>query len=475
MSLERLKITKSELIINPGFRIDLLQFDVFKPPTPSGYRAAAAAGEYGTAFGENEGLERALKMSLMESLESLKIYERNIIYNPFSPGVVFIFPGEAYGEENATTLCQYPEILKYNYLEEWMVHKINEDYNSNQKNIYNMVTRSGFHDYRFQKCIPEKLCLNPRGYPKLESPLRNINQEREIMQACYLNSLLHFLYPVLLNIQFTTDKGEQMGVFNQTGMLEDYGNIVEFMIQTLQKKRNNAPIYIESEDEGVYTTIRRFIQYDIQYFKGTGFQLIQKTNEFSIKDACDASEAFQRLSNSLSLLGYCTKNSFTGPVFGTLNLGGEAVYQTEHLQITVESNEYNLNEKINELLYIENINEDRELTSWKTLINVKEWMPLFLIINVKSYEQIIPIPREEPFFRKVARFPNNLNNVTIRDVLYEITDIVYYNLGHYVSYNKRNNGDWYYFNDLFYPQVKQELPPLSGSFYPQLYLLKKKI
>ena len=52
--------------------------------------------------------------------------------------------------------------------------------------------------------------------------------------------------------------------------------------------------------------------------------------------------------------------------------------------------------------------------------------------------------------------------------------MIYYNLAHYVSYNKRNNNEWYYFDDQNYPNVTQvEMPPLEGGFYPQMYLLKK--
>ncbi len=442
------------------------------------------------------------QQDLMPILNSLKIEPNERIQKipmritfqdleePMPVGIVFGAPGlgasaqhnlgsrhPREGTRNLTEIinipCEYPSRLVYPEIKKRYQDIINTNYVVNRQNIYNMVMPGGEHfknDYTNQKCINEKLCNYPRGYPELESPLRNKTEKGGIMNACYLNALLHFLYPVLLNIRYLTNENLRMSELSSFRIDNDYKNIVQFMINELNKERTKVTGYVGTEDEGVFTTIRSFLQVLIHFNNSGELKITNYPESFKRGIDCDSFEALQRISNNLSLLGYCTKNSLTGLVFGDF-YRDRTDYRTEMFNINVNS-DYNLQDIINREIFL------NQSTSGKQLINIGNWLPLFVIINIRSYSPVKEGERNNQS-RPIRTFPSSFDNIEIYGTQYEITDMIYYDFVHYVSFNKRIKNQtvhWYYFNDLHYPNVPvYTYPEIKSfkSFYPCLYLLKK--
>lgn len=433
-SVDLLKIKEGDIILNPGFEFNILRFPKF--------------------IIENEEEKRIM----LVLLESLKIKPMEKIINPFDSYIHFDYPNYSEEEnEREPIICDFSSIPQLIYPHDCnqiqpFIELINQDYQEKGMNIYNMLPENK-NVFTHQYCIEENLCKPITPYFWIESPLKNT------VNICYLNSLLHLLYPVFQNIIYVTNVDillENLGRLAGYGAINpDHIRIIEYILTTMtieRNRRNQTNI-----DNRVYQVIRLFLKN--KYKIGDMGIEFEENRNFGEGDPCDVFDAIASLFENLQNLLYCTRNC-NGLIF--YNYSAENPYYSNgFIDVMIESElSYNLQQKINDYIFETTLNP-------RVLVNVGLWLPLFIIVRISVNE--------------LLTYPYDLNNIKIYNQLYEITDIVCKRNAHFVSYNKRINKEvelkWCYFDDFYL----EELPIDSNIIThmqereetPRIILLRK--
>lgn len=356
--------------------------------------------------------------------------------------------------------------------------------------------------------LPSEFCrenLFNNILPDVEEPLQNPDA-----YLCYFNSVLHFMYPILLDIQRNTNNDKRL-MFLQTKRLEnihiDFLNIVDYIITTLQTSNiTNSHKMVENiranflnyiiefnKSNNLYTVRRSTLQRNQQY-EGEGksrkvvssntrneFQTIIEGNQ-RIWAYQDPLNALNRILDNIMTLAYCTQYSFSNFIKCDYTYcAEEKIYQVNLRYSTLEINPIKPNYDIGELVKLSiQTSELEQFTS-------ESGNPLYkqnLFFNV--YNGLFPnfiILKIQEFGELNNYVPANLSNINIIGHSYRITDFVCATGsggGHYVSYNLRTtNGSekWFYFNDVA-ANKREEVPnPLKNmnSQYISMILLRKVI
>ncbi len=438
--IDLLKIKEGDIILNyMGLSIEMFHFPKF--------------------IIENENEEE--KRIMLVLLESLKIQPIEKIINPFDSYIHFDYPNSQFEEEERERepiICDFSLIHQLVYPTDCnqiqpFIGIINYDYQyKGERNIYNLLPKNE-NVFTHQCCIEENLCKPTIPYLEIESPLKNT------VNICYLNSLLHLLYPVFQNIIHVTNVYFLLEKLNKIpgyhAINKDHILIVEYILTTMRMKRNKGNQ--TNIDNRVYQVIRLFLKNNYKIGE-RGFE-IQENQNFGEGDPCDVFDAIARLFENLQNLLYCTRNC-NGLIF--YNYAAEnPFYSNGFIDVMIVSDlSYNLQQKINDYIFETTDNN-------RVLVNVGLWLPLFIIVRISVNE--------------LLTYPSDLKNIKIYNQLYEITDIVCKRNAHFVSYNKRINDEpqlkWCYFDDFYL----EELPIDSNIIThmqdrgetPRIILLRK--
>ncbi len=233
-----------------------------------------------------------------------------------------------------------------------------------------------------------------------------------------------------------------------------------------------------------------------------GQRVIIYHDAFTRGEQCDSQEAMISFFDNISIFGYCTKNSYYGLImekFVKWNFLNSELRSEDGLEETIKidtfkyvfniSNpNYHVQENINLLTSNIRIGDNGKLLI-ENLVNVGQWLPLFIIIEIQSMNYGAGGAVARP------TYPDNLDDVLIYGQQYEITDLLCKSGGaaggHYVSYNKRIGKDgkvqWYFFDDNgrvkdaiplgYIPSTQSPKTPLTyiewRTYYPRMLLLKK--
>lgn len=456
MSLEGLKIQVSDIIKNPRFLIDFLNFPIFTSSPHEPLRT------------EDEDLQRVI-------LESLKIdILKNVIINPFlNEHVDFVYPRfeEPRPESGVGGVFDINRIFEERIREElvsvdnqpWRLVQFYKDVYCNEQIVYSNHLPN-----------PEKPLNNPRGY------------------LCYLNSSLHLLYPVLIDIQNNTNYEMRMSLdlSSLNGDKDYFKNIVNFILETLIIEDNTKRL------ERV-NMIREFLNYELKregnvinikvrreaVYGRNGKIVIKHENPFQNSKWAESDEAIITLFDNLMELGYCTTIFYHGIIqiqltgfnykndilikdasFKFLRITPTSDFNIQEeisktLSFPMEEREYRIDLKNNKINYQNHIELKRIEVPKQLGVYINDY-PHGKIYQKEYYLNIftgfphyIFVSRSREFNDRTPHSPITLNNINIMGILYQITDIICsttYAGNHYISFNKRNIDGalkWILYND----------------------------
>ncbi len=385
-----------------------------------------------------------------------------------------------------------------------------------ENKIRNLIQRNGDNFDSYYSNIPGfndiiYFCnenLTSVSLPRVEEGLDNPGENR-----CYLNSLLHFLYPILIDIQNKTDNGVRLHSlhFNviDTNYKPEYNNIVQFIITLLQNQS------FQQRSKGVGDIVRSFINMEIIQNRTNppNLQIRQRPDEpYQSGRWSEPNEVLIHFFENLRNLGYCTTFSYDGIIKMKLYMRDHTFpnhiedqnYQTSAMKVIVKEQNYNLEEVIRKSLFEEIEKTEYEefkgysLDTYVNILlgNLPDYLILFIdkthtgiVRQIRRKQEEIKKGRSEyTILKELNETKYKIGNITDRiqvlNDVFEITDIIcntHFSGSHYISFNKRIKNErgetgWYGFNDSIragpYLNDEQARTEINKNFI-RMILLKK--